>query len=455
MVKVNIGILVFMLGLVVFLGVFARYQRGQIDQMLTAGFTLPEGGAGDADAGSIYIDSMHPWITSDKPGTCPICGMELIRVSGEDARKMQEAVASGVAKVSLSPLDRVISNAQVAHVEELTLASEVKTYGTVVAPETGFQVLTSWVEGRIEKFYVQETGVYLQKGAKLVDIYSPMLVEAQGEFLVAVRARDRMKEKNLQSVSENTQKLVESGRRKLNLLGMTDTQIDNLEKNGTVVDRVTVYARHSGIVMRLMTTQGMYLMEGGEILEVASLSPIWVELNVYEQDIPRVQIGDHVELTATGLGGEEKVNGTIKLLLPEIMGESRTMMARAEVANPGLKLRPGMFAEGKILKRESEIVLVVPRDAVLFSGKGAKAWIPSVDDPDTYVAKEVKAGRFLGENSEWVEILEGLRKGQSVLRGAVFLIDSEAELMNVGVGLSGEAPGDPVQAQDGAPEQTQ
>ncbi len=434
MVKVNIGVLVFLLGLVVLLGLFIRHQREQIDKMLSAGFKMPEGGIGAADDGSIYIDSMHPWITSDKPGTCPICGMELIRVSGEDARKMQEAVASGVAKVSLSPLDRIISNAQVAHVEEIELSSEVKTYGTAVAPETGFQVLTSWVEGRVEKFYVQETGVYLQKGAKLIDVYSPMLVEAQGEFLVAVKARDRLREKNLDGVSENTQKLVESGRRKLSLLGMTGAQIENLEKNGTVVDRVTVYARQGGIVMRLMTTQGMYLMEGGEILEVASLSPIWVELNVYEQDIPKVKTGDRVELTATGLGGETKLNGVIKLLLPEIMGESRTMMVRAEVPNPGLKLRPGMFVEGKILRRESESALVVPRDSVLFSGKGAKVWIPTVDEPDTYIAKDVKAGRFLGENSEWVEILDGLRKGQTVLSGAVFLIDSEAELLNVGGG---------------------
>ena len=369
--------------------------------------------------------------------------MELVRVSGEDARKMQEAMAGGVAKVSLSPLDRVISNAQIAQVEEMVFSPEIVTYGTAVAPETGYQVLTSWVEGRIEKFYVQQTGVYLQKGSPLVDVYSPMLVEAQGEFLVAVKTRDRLREKNLDEMSESTEKLVASGRRKLSLLGMTGAQIDKLESDGTVVDKVTVYARQGGIVMRLMTTQGMYLMEGGDILEVASLSPIWVELNVYEQDIPKVKAGDRVALTATGLGGETKVNGVIKLLLPEIMGESRTMMVRAEVANPGLQLRPGMYVEGKILKRESDTVLVVPRDAVLFSGKGAKVWIPTVEDQDTYIAKEVKAGRFLGDNREWIEIVEGLRKGQSVLRGAVFLIDSEAELMNVGVGLDDEAPGAP------------
>ncbi|MEP0813652.1 MAG: efflux RND transporter periplasmic adaptor subunit [bacterium] len=440
MVRVNLGVLVFLFGCIVILAYLAYFQRGQIDRLLEAGYVMPASGEGGGESGDfIYIDSMHPWITSDKPGTCPICGMELIKVSGEDAKKMQEAVKSGVAKVSLSPIDRLTSNAQVSRVEEITISPEIKTYGTAVAPETGFQVLTTWVEGRIEKFYVQETGVYLKKGAPLIDVYSPMLVEAQQEFLVSVRAKKKLAESGNQSLGSNTDKLIESGRRKLSLMGMTDKQIAKLESDGTVVDKVTVYARAGGIVMRLMATQGMYMMEGGEILEVANLSPIWVELNVYEQDIPRVAVGDRVELTATGLGGEVKLNGPVTLLLPEVMGESRTLMVRAEVNNPGLALRPGMFVEGKIKKRTSEKVLVVPRDSVLWSGKGAKVWIPTVDEPGTYVAKEIKAGRILGDNGEWIEVLDGLRKGQSVLSGAVFLIDSEAELMNVGAAADSAA----------------
>ena len=344
---------------------------------------------------------------------------------------MREAVKSGVTKVSLSPIDRLTSNAQVAHAVKYNFNPEIKTFGTIVAPETGFRVLTSWVEGRVEKFYVQETGVYLNKGAPLIDVYSPMLVEAQQEFLVSVKAKKKLGSAGYSGLSENTDKLIESGRRKLKLLGMVDKQIDLLESDGKVVDKVTIYARQGGIVMELMTTQGMYLMEGGEILEVASLSPIWAELEVYEQDISKVQIGDTVSLNVSSLGGNVVATGPVTLLLPEVDEMTRTLKIRAEVNNPGMKLRPGMFVEGRILKKTGESVLVIPRDAVLFGGKGAKVWVPTASDPNEFVSKEVKIGRTLGEKGDLLEVTEGLREGQTVIRGAVFLVDSEAELMNV------------------------
>lgn len=430
MVKVNIGILVFLAGCIILLGLLARHQRGQIDRLLTAGFQVPEEGE---EAGAfIYIDSMHPWITSDRPGTCPICGMELIKVSGEKARKMQEAIKSGVAKVSLSPLDRLKANVELVLVEEYELIPELPTYGALVTPENAVHHLTSWVKGRVERFYVQETGAQLGKGARLMDVYSPELVQAQEEFLISIRARDRLAEGGFSNLSENTEKLIESGRRKLDLLGMTDEQIERLETAGEVVDTITVYARRGGLVMDIFITEGMYVKEGSRILEVARLNPIWAELEIYEADIPMVAIGDRVELTAIGLGGEVKVNGPITMLLPEVTGATRTLRVRAVVPNPGMKLRPGMFVEGHVLKKEIETILVVPRDCVLFSGRGARVWVPTTEDPDQYVSRSVKVGRTLGNDGELLEIVSGLRKGQTVIKGAVFLIDSEAELMTAG-----------------------
>ncbi len=389
---------------------------------------------------------MHPWITSDKPGTCPICGMELIKVSGEKAKEMQEAITSGVTTVSLSPLDRVKANVELGNVEEFTLMPEIKTFGSFVMPENAFYRLSSYVEGRIDRLYAQEVGAYISTGAKLMEIYSPDLVAAQEEFLISVGAKKNLVEKGFTDLIEGTNRLIESGRRKLKLLGMTDAQVKLLEEDGTVVDTITVFARRSGLVNQVLMTQGEYVMEGGAVIELANLSPIWVDLEIYEPDIPKVAVGDRVALSVTALGGKVSANGTISMFLPQLTEGTRTLKVRAVIDNPGYKFRPGMYVEGRILKRESEKFLVVPRDAVLISGKGARVWVPTTDDPDVYRPLSVTIGRIVGDDSEYYEVTEGLRLGQTVIRGATFLVDSEAQMMSAGA--ASDAPSEDTDKDD-------
>jgi len=425
MTKVNIGVLVFLLGCIVLLGLAVRKQRDQIDMLLSAGYQFPEKAAEEE---YIYIDLMHPWVTSDHPGTCPICGMELVKVTGEEARKMQEAVKEGVVQVSAPPVKRVLANVELTKVEELEWSEKLPVAGSVTTPTEAVSKLASWVEGRIDKLYVERVGDFVRKGQKIMEIYSPTLVQAQEEFLTALKTKEKMSTAGYEDLTRNTELLITSAKRKLTLLGMTEEQIKSLEQTGKIVDSVTVYARDGGIVMDIMAREGMYVMQGESIIELAKLDPIWVELEIYQQDAGRVNIGDRVEFSPIG---EEtrKFTGRIFEFAPMLTEEKRTLLARARVSNPGYRLRPGMFVDGYIIKGKTEKVLVVPRNAVLITGRGARAWVPVAGIPNQFEPREVKIGRILGDKREYYEILSGLRAGQTVVAGAVFLLDSEAQLL--------------------------
>ncbi len=425
MTKVNIGVLVFLLGCILLLGLAVRKQRAQIDMLLSAGFQMPEE---KGEAGFIYIDPMHPWITSDRPGTAPDCGMELIKVTGEEARKMQEAIKAGAVQVSAPVVKRVLANVELTKVRELDWREEIVVVGSVVTPTDQIVKLASWVEGRIDKLYIERVGDFVNKGEKLMEIYSPTLVQAQEEFLTAIRTKERMKTAGYEDLTKNTETLISSSARKLKLLGMTEAQINELAKTGKVVDRVMVYARDSGLVMDIMAREGMYVMMGESVIELANLNPIWVEMEIYQDDAKRVNIGDAVEFHPVGDSGRI-FHGRIFEFVPMLTMEKRTLLARARLSNPGYRLRPGMFVDGKIIKAGKEKVLAIPRNAVLITGKGARAWIPSPGLPDQFEPREVKIGRILGDNREYYEVVEGLRAGQTVVAGAVFLLDSEAQLL--------------------------
>lgn len=433
MTKVNIGVLVFLLGCVFLLGLAVRKQRDQIDAMLRAGYQIPERAI---EGEYIYIDLMHPWVTSERPGTCPICGMELVKVTGEEAKRMQEAVKQGVVQVSAPPVKRVLANVELAHVQEIPWREEISVVGSVVTPTDQIVKLASWVEGRIDKLYVERVGDFVKKGEKLMEIYSPTLVQAQEEYLTAIRTKQRMKTAGYEDLTRNTEALISSSARKLKLLGMTEEQINQLAKTEKVLDRVVVYARDSGVVMDLMAREGMYVMTGESVVELANLNPIWVEMEIYQDDAKNVSVGDAVVFYPVG-ESDKVFRGRIFEFAPMLTMEKRTLIARARVDNPGYRLRPGMFVDGKIIKHgAAEKVLVIPRNAVLVTGRGARAWVPSPGMTDQFEPRNVKIGRILGDNREFYEVLEGLKLGDTVVAGAVFLLDSEAQLLVAAAGTS-------------------
>jgi len=428
MIRVNPGMIVFLLGCIVLLGVAVVTQHGQMNQMLAQGYEMVAAKQ-EEQGGRIYIDSMHPWITSDKPGTCPVCGMELIEVSAEEARAMQAAVEADVVKVSLPPQQRLVANVALAEAKRIEWAERIPTFGEIVIPDDATYTETSWVSGRIERLHARRVGDYLSRGAPLLEIYSEDLVAAQEEYLVALETVENMEAAGYPELAESSRKLAASTARKMRLLGLTDAQIDAVAKTGQVKDTVTVYAKYGGRILEVHADEGMRVPAGGMVLQVARLNPVWAELQIYEADQQRVSVGDQVRITGAGLPAEG-LTGSIFDFRPVLDESKRTLIARAELPNPGGKLKPGSFVEGEILKREEEQPLVVPRDAVLVTGKGARVWVPSPDVENQYEPREVEIGRVMGEGREYYEVLSGLREHQQVVSGAVFLVDSEAELLS-------------------------
>jgi len=432
MVRVNIGVIIFVLGCIVLLGYAVIRQKGEMDRMLAKGYERIHADAAAEASSSIFIDSMHPWITSDKPGTCPICGMELIEVSKEEAEAMQAALTADVVKVSLSPQQRVVGNVALEEATRIEWAERIPVVGEIVIPEDATRTETTWVSGRIERLFARIVGSYISRGAPLLEVYSEDLVAVQEEYLIARQTVDSMDAAGYPDLAESSRRLAASTERKMRLLGLTDAQIAAVTKTGQIQETVTVYAKYGGEVLEVYADEGMYVPAGGEVLQVAQLNPVWVELHVYESDLAYVGIGDKVRLTGAGLPSNG-ATGSIFEFRPTLSESKRTLVARVKLLNPSGRLKPGAFVEGEVFKQNGEAPLVVPRNAVLITGKGARVWVPSPDVEGQFEPRKVEIGRVMGENREYYEIVSGLREHQQVVSGAVFLVDSEAELLSVAV----------------------
>ena len=432
MVRVNAGVIVFLLGCIVLLGLAVVRQKGEMDRMLARGYERIRADVVAEESARIFIDSMHPWITSNKPGTCPICGMELIEVSQEESEAMQAALTADVVKVSLPPQQRIVGNVSLEETVRIEWMERIPVVGEIVIPDDATRTETTWVRGRIERLYAHTVGNYISRGAPLMKVYSEDLLAAQEEYLVALQSIESMEESGYPDLAESSRQLAVSTERKMRLLGLTDAQISSVKESGQVQEAVTVYAKYGGKIMEVYADEGMYLPAGGKAVQVARLDPIWADVHIYESDLARVGIGDKVRLIGAGIS-TDGVTGSIFEFRPTLSESKRTLVARVKLPNPGRLLKPGAFVEGEVLKKQAEAPLVVPRNAVLITGKGAKAWVPSPDVENQFEPREIEVGRILGENREYYEILSGLREHQQVVSGAVFLVDSEAELLSVGI----------------------
>ena len=441
MVRVNAGVIVFLLGCIFLLGYAVVRQKGEMDRMLAKGYERIHADAVAAESPRIFIDSMHPWITSDKPGTCPICGMELVEVSKEEAEAMQAALTDEVIKVSLPPQQRIVGNVSLEEAVRIEWSERIPVVGEIVIPDDATRTETTWVSGRIERLFARIIGSYIGRGAPLMEVYSEDLVAAQEEYLIALQTVDSMEAAGYPDLAESSRRLAASTERKMRLLGLTDAQIAAVRKAGQIQETVTVYAKYGGKVMEVYADEGMYLPAGGKAVQVARLDPIWADVHIYETDLARIGIGDKVRLIGAGLPSDGVI-GSIFEFRPTLSESKRTLVARVKLPNPGGRLKPGVFVEGDVFKREAEAPLVVPRNAVLITGKGARVWVPSPDVENQFEPREVEVGSVMGENREYYEIVSGLREHQQVVSDAVFLVDSEAELLSVGIPVEDTHDGD-------------
>lgn len=370
-----------------------------------------------------YTCPMHPFIIKDKPGACPICGMTLVKkVEGAQATTEEMAM---LGHVSLSPTQMVMANVATIEAKVMPLDKEVNAVGIVQYDQSRQARVTAWVAGRIDRLYVNTVGSYVSKGKPVAEVYSPDLVSAQQEYLLALRSREQLKNSSIQSISQGGEGLVASARQRLKLLGVKDEQIAGLEKAGQPNIRLPIYTPLSGIVIEKLALEGQYVNTGDPLFNIADLSTVWVEVEVYENEFPFIKIGQGVDIVSQSYPGKT-FRGRVAFIYPFLDPKTRTVKARVEIPNPGLRLKPDMFVNASI-KVPLGSSIVVPVTAVMDTGKRQVLWVEM--QPGMFEPRDVKVGARAGEN---VQILSGVKAGEKVASSGGYLIDSEAQLKGGG-----------------------
>jgi Cu(I)/Ag(I) efflux system membrane fusion protein len=302
-----------------------------------------------------------------------------------------------------------------------SLDKQIRTVGTVEVDETTLSFVNTKVAGWVKELFVDYTGREVVKGQPLLSIYSPDLVTAQEEYLLALKARAAQPKGSIAETGDASENLVASAKRRLLLWDVTEQQIAELERNGTPQTVITLLAPQSGIVMEKMVLAGAYVMPGMNLYKIADLSSVWVFADIYEYEVPLVKLGQQARVTLPYYSGAP-IAATVSYINPSLDPLSRTVKVRLSMKNPGLLLKPEMFANVEISVGGGKR-LAIPSEAVLDSGIRQIVYVEK--KPGTYEMRQVKLGV---RGDKFVEVLSGLKAGENVVTSGNFLIDSETQL---------------------------
>jgi Cu(I)/Ag(I) efflux system membrane fusion protein len=360
---------------------------------------------------TIWTCSMHPQIRMDKPGKCPICGMDLI--------PLQETSGSDLAispdEIQMTETAMKIADIQTMIVRKTYPDKEVYLLGKVKPDERNIAELTARFGGRIEKLHVNFTGQNVSKGEKLATIYSPSLVTAQKELLEAMEYK------------QSNPDFYKAARNKLRLWDLSDEQIDNIEIKGEARNYFDVLSPISGTVTRRNVALGDYVKEGNALFQVIDLTGVWVMFEAYENDLPWIKPGDKVNFTIQSLPGRY-FSGDVSFIDPLIDPKTRIARVRVEVQNKRLLLKPEMFANGILTSSVAgnKKDLLIPKTAVLWTGKRAVVYVkvPEREQP-SFKYREIILGPVAGD---FYVVNRGLKEGDEIAINGVFKIDAAAQL---------------------------
>ena len=366
-----------------------------------------------------YTCPMHPFIIKDKPGACPICNMSLVKkVEGETASSDE---LEKLSQISLSATQMVMANVKTQAVTVKPLVKEVVATGIVAYDQTRQAKVTAWVAGRIDRLFVAAVGDQVSKNRPVAELYSPELVSAQQEYLLALKSRNQLKNSALPAISQGGEGLVASARQRLLLMGVKEQQIVALEKSGEPNIKLPVYTPLSGVVVEKIAIEGQYVNVGEPLFVIVDLSSVWVEAELYESDLSSVRVGQSIEVTAPAWPGRT-FHGRIAFVYPFLDPKTRTLKVRIQLGNPGLILKPDMFVN-VVVKQHLGSSIVIPSTAVMDTGKRQVVWVQVKEG--VFEPRDVQVGPRVGDE---VQIIKGLESGEIIAGSGTYLIDSESQL---------------------------
>jgi len=397
------------------------------------------GGAKSSSSVQLYQCPMHPSVVQDHPGECPICSMTLVPMSkGKGAAPAAAAAATATTTNSvpgLAPVDLTHDRIQLigmrtATVKSEELGGELRAVGVVTPSEGGLSQINTRFAGWIQKLLVSETGERVRRGQALATIYSPDVLRAQQELLVArgwsaVPGRADASARAIHEHDAFTGALDASARRRLELLGISGQEIDDIVRTGKPVEAIAIRSPVDGYVVAKNAVAGIAVQPGTVLFEVADLSQVWVNAEIYEQDISRIHVGQKARLELTSFPGELHA-GKVQFIYPMLDATSRTLRVRVVFRNRsdrnGPRLKPGMYGT-LYLDLPRATGLMAPAEAVVDTGEAHYLFVAK--EGGHFEPRVVKIGaRF----KDRVEILSGVSEGETVVTTGNFLIDSESRL---------------------------
>jgi len=390
-------------------------------EMMSAGMM----NAGPASAGSgadtpepiFYRHPMTPEITSPVPAQDDM-GMDYIPVYADFA----SGSADPPGTVLVDPVTVQSIGVRTASAERRTLTRTIHTLGRVEYDEQRITRLHPKVDGWIEELYVETTGEQIAEDHILLNIYSPQLVVTQQEYLLALSNRETLSESPFPDIRQGAEELVESTLTRLRLLDVPEHQIFELTQTGQVQEQLHIHSPADGIVVNVGARQGEYVTPQTELFTVADLSHVWVLVDVFEDELPWVRVGDRVRMTVAAAPGTV-FEGQLTYIYPYAESQTRTVKARLEFDNPELLLKPDMFADVTIMASPEVDAVAVPSEAVVRSGIREQVFV--VREPGKFEPRDVRPGV---SSDGWTQVLEGVEAGEQVVVSAQFLIDSESKL---------------------------
>lgn len=379
-----------------------------------------------------WVDPMHPQYKSDKPGTAPDCGMDLVPVYADQQEGFQTAEDLPENALKISTGKQQLMGVRYGTVTRTSMKKTLRATGRIAYDETKIARIHPKIEGWIEKVYVDFSGKLVKKNQPLVDIYSPELVSTQQEFLLAARTRDSLASSPFKEISWGAHSLYQSSRKRLLLWDIDERTIDQIEKTSEVKKALTLYSPNEGFVLERNAYERQRVTPDTELYAVADLANVWILADVYEYEAPLIRIGQSA-LIELSYYPEKRFGGVVDYIYPELNAPTRTLKVRIQVRNRDYLLKPDMYANVTFNISYGNQV-AVPIEAVLDSGVEQTVFI--AHKSGFFEPRQIKTG---AEVDGYYIVLEGLKPGERVVTSANFLIDSESRLKSALGAMAGES----------------
>lgn len=361
-----------------------------------------------SEGNTMWTCSMHPQVMKPESGDCPICGMDLIPAeSGSDGLKANQFKLTENAMI-LANIETTIVGVGGALANQLNLSGKIKTNDKSTALQTAH------FGGRIEVLNFKSEGEFVNHGDVIASIYSPELVTAQNELIEAMDIKNEQPE------------LYNAVRNKLKFWKISEQQIQQIERTKKVIANFKMYANTKGYIETIFVEEGNHVKEGTPLFKVANLNTVWAQLDVYEQDVKNLSIGQSISINLNAFP-DKNIEGKIDYISPTLNNKTRTIPVRATLKNPDGTIKPSMLvsATTNVMTNNKEVVLSIPKSAVLWTGERSIVYIKIPNDSPVFELREITLGNAVGDN---YSVLNGLEQGEEIVTNGTFTIDAAAQL---------------------------